>query len=133
MLKGTASVSSNPGNGTTFSLRLPLTMTIAKLLVCLVQLPDSGKNLAIAIPSDTIEEIIIPNSLDLKMPTAGYANANNSKFLYWQERLIPIYPLQDYLSYNCIIPETFNSKAIAPVPIPEDWNSPLLLIRPLPH
>ena len=122
LLKGSVSVSSSPGMGTTFSLRIPLTMTIAKLLVCLVQTQQPNKNLAIAIPSDTIEEIIIPNQRQIK-------SSAESKFLYWQEKLIPIYPLQNYLTYNCIIPETFNSKAITPVPIPEEWHSPLLLIR----
>ncbi len=122
LLKGTVTVSSSPDKGTTFSLRLPLTMTIAKLLVCLVHNSQSAKNIAVAIPSDTIEEIIIPNPLQIKTST-------DNKFLYWQDNLIPIYPLQEYLNYNCLIPETFSSKAITPVPIPEEWCSPLLLIR----
>jgi chemotaxis family two-component system sensor histidine kinase/response regulator PixL len=61
-LKGTVAVNSIPGEGTTFTLRLPLTLTIAKLLVCLTH-----ANAGIALPSDSIEEIIIPQPEQIKL------------------------------------------------------------------
>ena len=117
-LKGSVSVASVAGVGTTFTLRLPLTLTIAKLLVCLVQ-----GNSAIAMPSDSIEEIIIPQPDQIK--TQGC-----QRFLHFAQQIIPIYPLRDLLEYRCPFPDTLPSKALAQVvPNPEDWGLPLLLLR----
>jgi chemotaxis family two-component system sensor histidine kinase/response regulator PixL len=115
-LKGTVTVSSTPGEGTTFTLRLPLTLTIAKLLVCLVG------STAISMPSDSVEEIVIPQATQIK--TSG-----NQRFLHWQRQIIPVYRVSELLDYNCPLSETFPSKALAPVPSPEDWAIPLLLLR----
>jgi chemotaxis family two-component system sensor histidine kinase/response regulator PixL len=65
-LKGTVSVNSLSGKGTTFTLRLPLTLTIAKLLVCLIQQDNHHQSSAIALPSDSIEEIIMPEPEQIK-------------------------------------------------------------------
>lgn len=116
-LKGKIGVTSLPGSGSTFTLRLPLTLTIAKLLICSLGLT------AFAIPADSIEEIIIPTAEQIKL-------ANGQQFLFLKGKLIPIYALPEILSYNCPIPDTDSSsktfKTIAP---PEDWAAPLLLLR----
>ncbi|MEO1004538.1 MAG: hybrid sensor histidine kinase/response regulator [Cyanobacteria bacterium J06638_38] len=116
-LKGKIGVTSIPGQGCTFTLRLPLTLTIAKLLVC------SLGSTAFAIPSDSIEEIIIPTTEQIKF-------ANEQKFLSLNTRLVPIYSLKEILSYNCPIVELDSEgttfKTIAP---PSDWLAPLLLLR----
>ena len=115
-LKGSVNVTSTPGKGTTFTLRLPLTLTIAKLLVCLV-----GAN-ALALPSDTIEEIIIPKPEQIKQ-------SGIQKFLHWQGKLIPIHRFADFLDYSYLLPETVTSKALTTVPSPEDWALPLMILR----
>ncbi|MCU0534692.1 MAG: hybrid sensor histidine kinase/response regulator [Hydrococcus sp. Prado102] len=121
-LKGMVVVTFAPGKGTTFTLRLPLTLTISKLLVCLLNQEGTGQSTAIALPSDSIEEIIIPTADRLKKSGA-------QRFLHWQKQIIPIYRLSDLLTYNCALPEISSSKVLTSVPIPDDWALPLLLLR----
>ena len=117
VLKGKISVTSTPDLGSTFTMRLPLTLTIAKLLVC------SLGATAFAIPSDSIEEIIIPTHEQIK-------SSNAQRFLIFGDKLIPVFNLRQILQYNCSVVDTASSsmafKTIAP---PEDWSAPLLLLR----
>ena len=116
-LKGKIGVTSTRGKGSTFTLRLPLTLTIAKLLICSLGLT------AFAIPADSIEEIIIPTAEQIKL-------ANGQQFLFLKGKLIPIYALPEILSYNCPVPDTdSSSKAFKTIAPPEDWAAPLLLLR----
>ncbi|MEL6440600.1 MAG: hybrid sensor histidine kinase/response regulator [Cyanobacteria bacterium J06621_8] len=114
-LKGKISVNSSYGKGCTFTMRLPLTLTIAKLLVC------SLGSTAFAIPSDSIEEIIIPTEEVIKW-------SQEQKFLNFNGSLVPIFSLKSILGYNCPVVEqhTTTFKTIAP---PADWLAPLLLLR----
>jgi len=116
-LKGNITVHSISGQGTTFTLRLPLTLTIAKLLVF------SLEQTAFAIPSDSIAEIIIPQNEQIKL-------SGTKRFLFWEENLIPIYPLDELLQYNCQIATNQTvRKAFESVPAPKDWALPLLLLQ----
>ncbi|BAZ44533.1 CheA signal transduction histidine kinase [Chondrocystis sp. NIES-4102] len=116
-LKGKITVSSIPGEGSTFTLRLPLTLTISKLLVC------SLGSTAFAIPSDSIIEILIPTVEQIKF-------ANQQKFLSWNNKLIAVYPLQEILQYNCPVAETDSyNKAFKSITPPKEWLAPLLLLR----
>jgi chemotaxis family two-component system sensor histidine kinase/response regulator PixL len=121
-LKGTVAVTFTPGKGTTFTLRLPLTLTISKLLVCLITQEVTGQASAVAMPSDSIAEIIIPIAEQLK-------KTGNQRFLHWQRQIIPIYRLSDLLTYNCALPEITSSKVLTSVPTPDDWALPLMLLR----
>ncbi|MUL35830.1 hybrid sensor histidine kinase/response regulator [Gloeocapsopsis dulcis] len=115
-LKGNVTVSSEPGKGSIFSLRIPLTLTIAKLLVCFV-----GTN-AYALPSDSIAEILIPEVNQVKY-SGGY------RFLHWQDHIIPIYRLSEVIRYSCPLPETVPNLNLEVFPTPEDWASPMLLLE----
>lgn len=115
-LKGNVTVTSEPGKGSVFSLRIPLTLTIAKLLVCFV-----GTN-AYALPSDSIAEILIPEANQVK-------NSSGYRFLHWQDRIIPIYRLAEVIRYSCPLPETVPNLNLEAVPTPEDWASPMLLLE----
>jgi chemotaxis family two-component system sensor histidine kinase/response regulator PixL len=115
-LKGTISVHSSPGVGTTFTLRLPLTLTIGKLLVCFVG------STALALPSDSVEEIVIPKGNQVR--TTG-----EQRFLRWRGQIVPTYRLTDLLDYACPLPETCPSQALVSVPSPTDWSLPMLVLR----
>jgi len=115
-LKGNVTVTSEPEQGSVFSLRIPLTLTIAKLLVCFV-----GTN-AYALPSDSIAEILIPEANQVKH-SSGY------RFLHWQDRIVPIYRLSEVIRYSCPLPETVPNLNLEAVPTPEDWASPMLLLE----
>ncbi|MBD1931527.1 MULTISPECIES: hybrid sensor histidine kinase/response regulator [Cyanophyceae] len=115
-LKGTVTVTSTLGRGTTFTLRIPLTLTIAKLLVGLVG------STAYALPSDSIEEILIPKSDQVK-------RSGKQRFLHWRKRIVPVYHLSELLDYAVPLPESIPSQALVAVPSPEDWASPMLLLR----
>ncbi len=115
-LKGTLTVTSSPGEGTTFTLRLPLTLTIAKLLVCF-----SGPT-ALALPSDSIEEIVIPKADQIKLTGA-------QRFLHWRGEIVPTYRLTELLNYACPLPETSTSRALSTLPSPASWALPMLVLR----
>jgi len=115
-LKGNVSVISEPGQGTCFTLRIPLTLTLAKLLVCFVG------NSAFALPSDSIKEILIPQPEQVKF-------SGGKRFLHWQGRIAPAYHLSELLNYACPLPESMPSQALVAVPSPDDWAAPMLLLE----
>ena len=116
LLKGSVTVTSSPGKGTTFTLKLPLTLTITKLLVCLVG------SAALALPSDSVEEIVIPKADQTK-------RLGTQRFLQWQGQLIPAYRLADFLRYNCPLPEISSDKALTALASPTGWAPPMLILR----
>ncbi len=114
LLKGSVKVESNPGEGTTFTLRLPLTLTIAKLLIC-----TSGSKF-VAFPSDSVGEIVIPTADQIK-------HSGMQSFLLWQEKLIPIYKLTKLLDYTYPLPKFPVEKVPMADSSPSGSCSPLLL------
>ena len=90
-LKGSVTVFSKPHQGTTFTLKIPLSLTIAKLLLC-----RSGSKIYALLP-DAIEQILIPQPDQIQ-------NREGGKILRWgkgvDERLAPIYPLSAVLDYG---------------------------------
>jgi chemotaxis family two-component system sensor histidine kinase/response regulator PixL len=115
-LKGSVTLTSEPGEGTIFTLRIPLTLTIAKLLVCFV-----GSS-AFAFPSDSIVEILIPQADQVKV-------SGGKRFIHWQGQILPAYHLSQLLAYACPLLETQPSQALTPVPTPDDWAAPMLLLE----
>jgi two-component system, chemotaxis family, sensor histidine kinase and response regulator PixL len=78
-LKGSINIISEPGKGTTFTIRLPLTLTITKLLVFSIQ------SRLMALPVDSLLAIVAA-------PKEQIQTLKNGKFYHWQEEFIPIYP-----------------------------------------
>jgi two-component system, chemotaxis family, sensor histidine kinase and response regulator PixL len=115
-LKGSISVSSEPGQGTTFTLRIPLTLSISKLL-----LVWTGTSV-MALPSDAIEDIGNPEVQEIK-------RTNGQRFWRWRGQMLPIYSLQELLPYNCPVTEMAADIGRSTVPTPESWGAPLLILR----
>ena len=115
-LKGAVNISSTPGKGTTFTLRLPLTLTMTKLVVCM-----AGSS-AVAVPSDNIAEIEVPNPSDIKV-------SGQQRYLAWRDRLVLIRPLSSLINYACPISTPPESQALKPIQTPQDWAFPILVIK----
>ncbi len=118
LLKGNVSVTSAPGEGTKFSMKLPLTLSVAKLMVCQVG------PLAIALPSDAIEDLLVPEPKRIK-------TVANQRFLHWHDDLIPIHPMAELLDYSCPLPDATSLKNLtdATIPVPQEWAMPILIFK----
>ncbi|MGF1520088.1 MAG: response regulator, partial [Nodosilinea sp.] len=114
-LKGTVTVQSVPGEGTRFTLSLPMTLSIVNLLICFVG------STPIAFRSDSIIEILVPQSAQLD-------HQPDQTWLTWHDQRVPLYNLGDLLSYRCLRPELPLSQVLAAVPSPADWESPVLIL-----
>jgi two-component system, chemotaxis family, sensor histidine kinase and response regulator PixL len=114
-IKGTVTVSSSSEKGATFTLRLPSTLTIANLVICLVG------TAVVALPTDSVEEILTPNLGEIRQ-------SGTQRFLYWQEKIVPIHQLSNLLDYGCPLPDA-PSKSLVFVPSPKNWALPLLILR----
>ncbi len=87
-IRGTVSVDSTLGKGTTFTIRLPLTLSIGKALCC------SSENTQIAFPMDGVEDMRDIHPQEMK------ENSEGMSCVEWREGLLPCYRLSELLSYN---------------------------------
>lgn len=87
-IRGTVTIDSNVGTGTTFTIRLPLTLSIGKALCCL------NDNARIAFPLDGIEDKKDYNSKDIVI------NEKGQKCISWQNNLLPYRSLSSLLTFN---------------------------------
>jgi len=96
-LRGNIQVETLQGQGTTFTIRLPLGLSLITLLICAI-----GENL-IAIPANDVLDIF------------PYAEAqiyyeNNSVEIAWRKKFIPLIHLKQALPYSYQNSESLNSK-----------------------
>lgn len=89
---GKLSLTTLQDKGTVFSLKIPLTLTLTKLVV------GNVGSTAVALASDSIEEILRPADAQLKQ-------SGDKQFLHWRDQLIPIYEMAELLSYRCQLPD----------------------------
>jgi two-component system, chemotaxis family, sensor histidine kinase and response regulator PixL len=116
-IKGTISIDSEVGRGTTFTLRIPLTLTIAQLMVCQVS------NALYAFPVGSIQKIVVPTATQL-------TQQDSQRVFHWHDLTIPVYKLADLLTYSTPVSERIISHTLkSGASNPDDWLPPLLLIR----
>jgi chemotaxis protein histidine kinase CheA/ActR/RegA family two-component response regulator len=87
-IRGTITTESKLGKGTTFTIRLPLALSITKALMA------SNKDVGIAFPMDGIED-----TLSVK-PYSIIESADGQKFFPWRDQQMPFRPLSDLLAFN---------------------------------
>ncbi|PSP00910.1 MAG: hybrid sensor histidine kinase/response regulator [Cyanobacteria bacterium QS_7_48_42] len=87
-LRGTISIDSTLGQGTTCTIGLPLTLSIGKALCCV------HEKTRIAFPLDGVED-----SLDVS-PDEIQADASGDRYLQWRNTLVPFKSLSELFSYN---------------------------------
>ncbi|MDA0211180.1 MAG: response regulator [Cyanobacteria bacterium FC1] len=87
-IRGVINTDSTLGKGTTFTIRLPLTLSISKALCCI------SSRARIAFPMDGVEDM-----LDVPKDRIQTNNEGQSCFL-WRDTLLPFQPLAELLQYN---------------------------------
>ena len=87
-IRGTITIDSTVGKGTTFTIRLPLTLSICKALCCV---SDKAR---IAFPMDGVED-----TLDLPVKNI-HTDSHGQKFIPWRDTVLPFRPLKELLTLN---------------------------------
>ena len=114
-IKGSVTLTSTPGKGTTFTLSLPLTQTISPMMVC------SAHSSAVAIPAGNVREIILPQEEKINL-------SGNQRMLSWRDQLLPVYRLSDLLEYKYPSPIRFRSRTFGNMSSSQMSTLPLLVI-----
>ena len=111
-MNGTISIESTLGKGTTFSLQIPLTLTIAKLMLV------KGSGMTYALLIDAIERIILPTSKEVQI-------FEGQKILHWpiqdDVEMVPVRQLSSMIEYPRTISQLETSESTL--------NNPILLLR----
>jgi len=87
-IRGTVSIDSTLGKGTTFNIRLPLTLSICKALCCI------SDNALIGFPMDGVEDIIETSRNKIEI------NPEELQCVHWRDTLLPFQNLNNLLGYN---------------------------------
>ena len=90
-IRGVISIDSTVGKGTTFTIRLPLTLSISKALCCI------SNRARIAFPMDGVEDM-----LDVPKERVQ-VDAQGRPCIYWRDALLPFQPLTDLLKHGRIL------------------------------
>lgn len=87
-VRGTVTIDSVLGKGSTFTLRLPLTLSICKALCCV------SNHARIGFSMDGVEDMKDFRASDIQIDGEG------RPCVFWQNTLLPFQPLSELLSYN---------------------------------
>ena len=90
-IRGTINTDSSLGKGTTFTIRLPLTLSICKALCCV---SDKAR---IAFSMDGVEDT-------LDMPVKEIQEGKEGKkYIFWRDTKLPFRPLSELLTFNRLL------------------------------
>ncbi|MEL6462950.1 MAG: response regulator, partial [Cyanobacteria bacterium J06621_15] len=90
-IRGTINTDSSLGKGTTFTIRLPLTLSICKALCCV---SDKAR---IAFSMDGVEDT-------LDMPVKDIQEGKDGqKYIFWRDTKLPFRPLSELLTFNRLL------------------------------
>ncbi|WP_392533301.1 response regulator [Nostoc sp. C117] len=89
IIRGDVKVDTEPGVGTTFTLSVPFTLSVARVLLVEIN------KMLLAFPTDVISEISLLQN-DRVFQMAG------SEVLNWQGSMLPLIRLSRYLEFNCL-------------------------------
>ncbi|MGB3654237.1 MAG: response regulator [Rivularia sp. (in: cyanobacteria)] len=90
-IRGTINTDSSLGKGTTFTIRLPLTLSICKALSCV---SDKAR---IAFSMDGVEDTL---DMPLKEIQEG---KDGKKYIFWRDTKLPFRPLSELLTFNRLL------------------------------
>ncbi|MFP5274522.1 response regulator [Coleofasciculus sp.] len=110
-IRGDIRVDTQPGQGTTFTLTVPFTLSVARVLLV------ESNHTMLAFPTDVIEEILLLDDEQI-LTTPG------SEVLKWEEEMIPLIRLGAWLTFNC------SRKITTPEGVPSISEPTVLMISP---
>ncbi|MEM9265311.1 MAG: response regulator [Cyanobacteria bacterium P01_F01_bin.13] len=87
-IRGNITIDSEPGRGTNFTIRLPLTLSISKALSCI------SNQARIAFPMDGVEDMFDVSRERIQQ------NDQGQDCILWRDTLLPFQNLSDLLSFN---------------------------------
>lgn len=86
-IRGVINTDSNVGKGTTFTIRLPLTLSITKALCCV------DNSAQIAFPIDGVQDVV-------DIPKKQLQETDGQVLVTWQDKQLPCKPLGELLAYS---------------------------------
>ncbi len=110
-IRGDISVDTHSGKGTTFTLSVPYTLSITRIMLV------EANRMPIAVPTDMIEEVAILDPKDVhyaNSQTGGQTGSQTDRkeFLFFKGKSIHLLRLANWLAFNC--PRQVDSLETAP-------------------
>ncbi|MEP0887292.1 response regulator [Leptolyngbya sp. FACHB-16] len=87
-IRGVINIDSTVGRGTTFTIRLPLTLSVSKALCCI------SNRARIAFPMDGVEDMLDVPREQIQI------NSEGQSCIQWRDQLLPFQLLSDLLKFN---------------------------------
>ena len=88
LIRGDIKVETQVGVGTTFTISVPLTLSVARVLLV------ESKGMLLAFPTTAIEEMLLLNSEQI-------STIDGKPVLRWQEQTVSLIYLSDWLQFRC--------------------------------